>query len=87
VILFYDLRREGQAWDGCLCDSHLERMKVLGWTVVEVSKPFGPNPPCRLCDAAKWKREQTVLGKIIEADAEETEPQPVPVLPGQARLF
>lgn len=89
MILTYDIHR-GPARELAiaLCPRHAEARKVLGWTLIEERAPLAPRPSCNDCWDAE--RTSTVLDRVIEAaDAEAlaAEPRPVPILPGQRKLF
>lgn len=87
MIRTYDIHREGQTPGPvknikALCQRHVDARKGLGWIV---GPPRRESSICDDCTAGP-----SVLDKVIEAaDAEAlaAEPKPVPVLPGQRKLF
>lgn len=85
LILAYEISRAGfVTWKAiCLCERHVEARKVLGWSIGPGKQSFSPVPSCHDCDEAK---QPTVLDRAIEID-DNAEPAPVPVLPGQGKLF
>lgn len=88
VIRCYDIRRPStnQKEDAiCLCERHLEARKVLEWVVDGERESLAPVPSCGDCREAQ--RQPSVIDRVIDSDDDDTEPAPVPVLPGQRRLF
>ncbi len=70
-----------------LCVRHIENRKAVGYEVVSEREPYREDNGCDDCAEAS---EPTVMDRVIqEADAaaRDDEPKPVPVLPGQRRLF
>ncbi len=93
MIRIYDMsRRSGEATSTprgyYLCERHREARKALGWIETGVREPRYPRAfGCDDCEAA---RTGTVMDRIIEADdaaKAKDEPEPVPTLPGQRKLF
>lgn len=94
MIRIYEIRRRsgttlGPSTTLYLCDRHLNARKIIGWEVGKITdtRTTLPDYFCRDCKAAD---EPTVMDRIIEADDRakaSQEPTPVPVLPGQRRLW
>ncbi len=92
MIRIYDMsRRSGETTSTprgyYLCERHREARKALGWVETGVREPVYRGSPCDDCELVGTR---TVMDRIIEADdaaRAKVEPEPVPVLPGQRRLF
>lgn len=86
ILRYYILIRAGRREQGVLCSRHATAREVLGWKVKEHPLAVPDGATCIDCGAAS----RTVLDATIAADdaaAPSDEPRPVPILPGQRRLW
>lgn len=73
-----------------MCGRHLEARKALGWEILgSHEEPSNPDPSCWDCSERQWDGPSVIETRIAEEDAaaKSEAPKPVPVLPGQRRLF